>query len=506
MFIESSKFMTKEWRMEQPWYINGKHNECEKYQRSLIEQITKQECPKTHDRIHQSRYQIQEIRQPFNSDDGCEWTENFDGKQEYDNGMILYYNLKMICTPGGAQTRSIREIYHFIKAQTHCVDKNTYFVNILDGDESYRQRSKFADFRSNTHIFIGDMLEFSYWYPSFTTNPFAQFYTVNYEYILQGLSIPPDITTIIEPFAGRGDLLKFLGESHHYTIECYDIDPKQDYIVPRDTLSDPPRYDNKFVLTNPPYLSRNKTTDKIIFDRYKTNDLYKCFLEELIVQEPCGGIIIVPLNFWCSSRKMDISLRRRFLNKFNIVRLNIFEEKVFEDTSYTVCSFLFERRAQSSDTYHLSIVIFPSKREMDVSIEEKTDYLIGGDIFHLVSDDKYTVHRLLDKDQEGMTRLLLKCIDDDVQINLRMLKPDEDFFHDRTPKHSERSYASIVIRPCLAEKEQEELSERFNQFLQEYRQRYHSLFLNNYREYGRKRITFGLAYDIIRHLLSVRPG
>lgn len=30
---------------------------------------------------------------------------------------------------------------------------------------------------------------------------------------------------------------------------------------------------NKFVLTNPPYLARNKSIDKTVFDKYKTNDL-----------------------------------------------------------------------------------------------------------------------------------------------------------------------------------------------------------------------------------------
>ena len=31
---------TKEWRCNQPWYLNGKHKECEKYQISLLEEIT----------------------------------------------------------------------------------------------------------------------------------------------------------------------------------------------------------------------------------------------------------------------------------------------------------------------------------------------------------------------------------------------------------------------------------------------------------------------------------
>ena len=35
----------------------------------------------------------------------------------------------------------------------------------------------------------------------------GQYYTTNYEYIMQNLYVPENITKIIEPFAGNGDLL-----------------------------------------------------------------------------------------------------------------------------------------------------------------------------------------------------------------------------------------------------------------------------------------------------------
>ena len=108
----------------------------------------------------------------------------------------------------------------------------------------------------------------------------GQFYTTNYTHILKNMTIPEDITYIIEPFAGQGDLLKFLTKK--YTIECYDIDPKKDFIIKRDTLFNPPDYKNKFILTNPPYLARNKSKSKEIYNKYDVNDLYKCFIKELI--------------------------------------------------------------------------------------------------------------------------------------------------------------------------------------------------------------------------------
>jgi len=38
----------------------------------------------------------------------------------------------------------------------------------------------------------------------------GQFYTTNYEYILSNMKIPNDVKTIVEPFVGNGDLLKFI--------------------------------------------------------------------------------------------------------------------------------------------------------------------------------------------------------------------------------------------------------------------------------------------------------
>ena len=138
----------------------------------------------------------------------------------------------------------------------------------------------------------------------------GQFYTSNYEYILSNMRIPDDVKTIIEPFVGKGDLLNFIENKDNYKIETYDIDPKIDNSIKRDTLSNPPVYKNKFVLTNPPFLARNKSKKKDLYDKYKCNDLYKCFIMNLISDVCQGGIVILPLNFFSSIRKSDVDLRK----------------------------------------------------------------------------------------------------------------------------------------------------------------------------------------------------
>jgi len=169
----------------------------------------------------------------------------------------------------------------------------------------------------------------------------GQFMTKNQEYILQNMKIPDNIINIIEPFSGEGDLLNFIDNKVNYKIECYDIDSKLDFVIKRDTIKNPPNYNNKFIITNPPYLARNKSKDKNLFDKYDVNDLYKCHIKDLITNIPIGGIIIIPLNFFCSIRNMDIELRKKFLNTYVISKLNIFEEQVFDDTTYTTSSFQF---------------------------------------------------------------------------------------------------------------------------------------------------------------------
>lgn len=144
-----------------------------------------------------------------------------------------------------------------------------------------------------------------------------QFYTTNHEYILQGLKIPDNVINIIEPFAGNGDLLNFINKEQEknnikYNVECYDIEPKKNDIIKRDTIKDPPNYTNKFIITNPPYLARNKSKDKEMFNKYDVNDLYKCVIKNILTNICLGGIFIIPLNFWSSIRSSDIELRKAF--------------------------------------------------------------------------------------------------------------------------------------------------------------------------------------------------
>ena len=255
----------------------------------------------------------------------------------------------------------------------------------------------------------------------------GQFYTTNFSHILQNLSIPPTVLHIIEPFAGKGDLFSFIPQTVK-NLECYDIDPKNLCVIQRDTLLNPPNYVNTFVLTNPPYLARNKSKNKTIFDKYGQNDLYKCFLDELTRNVCIGGIVIIPLNFWCSIRVNDVQLRKRFLDIYNVITLNIFEEQVFDDTSYSVCSFQFELK-KNDQTNQICCHIYPSQYKSTFIPDVKNNFSIGGEIYNLEQNPNIKVGRLTkqNKDSEFSTNILVKCIDDNLDSQIRLsLVNDKD--------------------------------------------------------------------------------
>uniref|UniRef100_A0A6C0F7W4 Uncharacterized protein n=1 Tax=viral metagenome TaxID=1070528 RepID=A0A6C0F7W4_9ZZZZ len=175
--IPSSSIQTKLWRQQQLWYKNGKHNECELYQKPLIEKITQKKLEKSNERLHTQQYDMNEVNRPMKNIDGLEWTENFDG-YIFDKNKEFYFNLKLICDDGGAQTRSIRETYFFIKNQLEHVKHNyeetknkKYFINILDGNTCHRYMKNFLYLmnkkeytKEKAQVFVGDMDEFqNYW-------------------------------------------------------------------------------------------------------------------------------------------------------------------------------------------------------------------------------------------------------------------------------------------------------------------------------------------------------
>lgn len=325
----------------------------------------------------------------------------------------------------------------------------------------------------------------------------GQFYTTRAQYIIGNLiSEIPKGQIVVEPFCGMGDLL-----ITDNTFELYDIDPKINGCEKRDTLLNPPDYNGKIVITNPPFLARNKNDDKTIYDLYNVNDLYKASIKSILDCD--GGILIIPLNFFCDD---DDTFRKIFFQKFKVVKLNVFEETVFDDTAYTICSFLFTKNEEGepTDVYQIPCNFFPTGELMDFTIGRNSGYRIGSEFFKLLKTHPFnrnTISRLKDGDEPN-SKIFLRAIDTgstDGRICLKI--EDNPFFG----KKQDRSFATITFNTKYSLENQISICEGFNQILEEYRERYKSMFLTNFRnssaEYARKRIGFDDAYRLINHVI-----
>ena len=350
----------------------------------------------------------------------------------------------------------------------------------------------------------------------------GQFYTTNSSYILDGMPGPPvqkigGIRCIIEPFAGKGDLLDWVRQSGYgnIPIEAYDIDPKRPDIVQRDTLTHPPDYRDTWVLTNPPYLARNKSSHKEIYDQYETNDLYKCFLHSVVDQDTCvGGIFIIPAGFFFSPRDIDVRCRHSFMSKYRITYVRYFEETVFDDTTTTIIAVAFEKSAGLETMTEQSVLweVFPTKQKKTFCMSAEKNWIIGGDIYHLPIPTDIKVRRHVEgtplRTDEQQTFMTLNALDSGTQSGRIQMEYKDGYVY--PAKDCSRTYATLRISgKTLSEEEQIEICRLFNEFLETKREEYWSMFLPQFREskeYARKRIPFELAYRIVLYVISLLPA
>lgn len=344
----------------------------------------------------------------------------------------------------------------------------------------------------------------------------GQFYTTNASYILDGFPLPPaDIRCIIEPFAGKGDLIKWIKQSEHpglsnVEIEAYDIEPKDaaTAIQQRDTLMNPPNYANAWIITNPPYLARNKCENKAIYELYDTNDLYKCFILSVIRQNNCrGGIFIIPAGFFFSPRDIDVRCRDAFMTRFKITKVKYFEESVFEDTATTIAAFSFEKSDTPFAEQNVIWKMMPSGTEKTFHMSSSRVWIIGGDIYCLPIPENITVRRHIDgqalRNGEQQTYITLNALDSGKHDGRIGLTYNPGYIY--PAKECSRTYATLrICGAYLDEADQRRICEEFNAFLEEKRRETWSLFLPQFREskeYARKRIPFELAYRLFLHII-----
>ncbi len=147
------------------------------------------------------------------------------------------------------------------------------------------------------------------------------------------------IESILDPFAGAGDLFIWIKQKisnqTKFDFVGYDIDKKLGWKI-NDSLKKIPIIKNSFIVTNPPYLSKNSCTRNGFvgtYEKYFKNsehsDLYLIALERMI-DTGLPGIAIVP----------ETIINSKFSKK-NINKIIIIEPNPFEDTEVPICVVCF---------------------------------------------------------------------------------------------------------------------------------------------------------------------
>lgn len=326
---------------------------------------------------------------------------------------------------------------------------------------------------------------------------FGEFYTKRAKYIIGNLlqDLDPDLV-VVEPFCGEGDLL-----ITNHKFELYDINPKISGCESRDCLINPPDYSNRLVVTNPPFLAKNKNPDKTVYNKWGVTDYYKAAIKSIMGCQ--GGIIILPLNFLCDENS---EIRTLFFSRFKITRLNVFEEAVFNDTTYSVISFSFKvktLRENLKESEIIETMFFPSGENSQFELKLRNGYKIGSDFLDIIDNQENIGIQRLTENSKPNSNLFLRATDsggDRGRISLTIN-------HNNTThtKQSARTFANIILDKEYSLNQQIIICEKFNEFIEFYRKKYHSMFLTTYRNsttYSRKRISFNTAYKIISYVIT----
>ena len=300
----------------------------------------------------------------------------------------------------------------------------------------------------------------------------------------------PENAQLIEPFVGDGDLLPLFP---NFNWEKYDIEEKKDNIV-QDTLINPPDYNKKWVITNPPYLAKNKASDKTIFNQYDVDDLYKATLLSILNCD--GGILIIPTNFITDERTGIV--RSKFLNQFEILEMNIFTEPVFITTTYSVCSFAFRRKNNEKMPQTFPININPVNQQVQITLYPEYDYRLAGEFYHSLSSTNNIFGRLVGTSSEKyITNIKLYALDTRSERIHVEFEPNH-----YVGKESDRTYATFICDYQLTEEQEKYLIIEFNKQIENFRKQYYDLSMTNYRDYNRKRIGFTFAYQLLSKIYN----
>ena len=357
----------------------------------------------------------------------------------------------------------------------------------------------------------------------------GQFFTTNADAVLRGFEPFVAGKAVTDPFAGNGDLLRWAKKNGAKSVKGYDIDPAcidNKTVFENDSLKTPQAYD--FVVTNPPYLYQNKMADNSLLTRSKHTDLYQLALEKLTNSR--AGIVIVPINFLSAQNARYI--RRTFFERFAVKRAVYFTQQVFADTTYNVIALYYEKKPAKTDSLAFDLIIEPQGNLLPVSLQKQFDWQIGGEFLSAVNSTpnrlkigrieqsdvtagSIETHIALNHSDNRQTAfvspetaelfarniVVLKAIDTGTESGKIRLEDRRTCGIDALISlKTSRNQIELLFPESVSVAEQERLITAFNTVLNKARERYFSLFMTNFRDHDRKRVSFGFVYRLLNAL------
>lgn len=144
--------------------------------------------------------------------------------------------------------------------------------------------------------------------------------------------------TVLDPFAGEGDLLKTALDLGLVNTIGFDIDETLPW-EKNDSLINIPRVQDAIIITNPPYLTNYSAKRKKIFPTVKKyfdicpyDDLYQLALEKCFENNDFG-VVIIPETF----------INSKF-PKNRILSITVIEDLMFNDTENPICVVCFDNK------------------------------------------------------------------------------------------------------------------------------------------------------------------
>lgn len=297
----------------------------------------------------------------------------------------------------------------------------------------------------------------------------GQYFTTVADKLLNGWEHYVEGKDVVDPFVGAGDLIAWARGCN--SSEGYDIDPQ--FGIENDSLMNPPSYEGKFLLTNPPFLSSNKcrTGDKRPYKKWGQSDYYKCHLASLVEGNCQEGIIILPSNFISES---NAKARTLFFSNFEVLELRYWREPTFEDTNTGIVALVF-RRAEKANKRVVPTTVYPSYQSFDMVLELKYKWLWGQDFF--------------DRIEGANDYEFIRCTSGTPTTNIIVGSLDHGKY--ATGFHYNEGEPLVVSKSVIttyqmttdfefSEEEQRAIVETANSLLEGYREQYSSMFMSNY--------------------------